>query len=63
MVTLPKFTLPFEVYTDASMESCGAVLAQDVDGLEWVVAYTSQVLTHTHTHKNGGPLLTGSCGL
>uniref|UniRef100_A0AAV2JF16 Reverse transcriptase RNase H-like domain-containing protein n=1 Tax=Knipowitschia caucasica TaxID=637954 RepID=A0AAV2JF16_KNICA len=35
------------VYTDASKDAVGAVLAQENDGLEHVVAYASQALTHT----------------
>uniref|UniRef100_A0AAV2MFI8 Gypsy retrotransposon integrase-like protein 1 n=1 Tax=Knipowitschia caucasica TaxID=637954 RepID=A0AAV2MFI8_KNICA len=35
------------VYTDASKDAVGAVLAQEGDGLEHVVAYASQALTHT----------------
>lgn len=46
LVTLPNFAIPFKIYTDASKDSVGAVLAQDVDGLERVVAYASQALTH-----------------
>lgn len=47
VVTMPDYTLPFKVYTDASMEAVGAVLAQDKDGLERVVVYASQSLTNT----------------
>lgn len=32
VVTMPDFQLPFKVYTDASMEAVGAVLAQDREG-------------------------------
>ena len=46
VVSLPDFALPFKVYTDASKDSVGAVLAQDVDGLERVIVYASQALTH-----------------
>ncbi|KAF7651495.1 hypothetical protein LDENG_00110320 [Lucifuga dentata] len=35
------------IYTDASKDAVGAVLAQEVQGLERVVAYASQALTHT----------------
>lgn len=37
----------FKVYTDASMEAVGPVLAQDKDGMERVVVYASQSLTAT----------------
>ena len=47
VVTLPNFALPFKVYTDASKDSVGAVLAQDEEGCEKVIAYASQALTHT----------------
>ncbi|KAK9513172.1 hypothetical protein VZT92_026730 [Zoarces viviparus] len=44
---MPDFNVPFKVYTDASMEAVGAVLAQDREGLERVVVYASQSLTPT----------------
>ena len=47
VVMLPNFALPFKVYTDASKDSVGAVLAQDEEGCEKVIAYASQALTHT----------------
>lgn len=47
VVTMPDFGAPFKVYTDASMEAVGAVLAQDRNGLERVVVYASQALTPT----------------
>ncbi len=31
VVTLPNFALPFRIYIDASKDSVGAVLAQEVD--------------------------------
>ncbi|CAL9686084.1 unnamed protein product [Knipowitschia caucasica] len=37
----------FQLYTNASKDAVGAVLAQENDGLEHVVAYASQALTHT----------------
>ena len=46
VVTMPDYTCPFKVYTDASMEAVGAVLAQDKEGLERVVVYASQSLTN-----------------
>lgn len=45
VITMPDFNIPFKVYTDASMEAVGAVLAQDRNGLERVVVYASQSLT------------------
>lgn len=47
VVTMPDFSIPFKVYTDASMEAVGAVLAQDKKGLERVVVYASQSLSNT----------------
>ena len=44
---VPDFALPFKVYTDTSKDSVGAVLAQDDEGFEKVVAYPSQALMHT----------------
>ena len=41
----PDFSRSFTLYTDASQIAVGAVLAQEVDGLEKVVAYASHSLT------------------
>lgn len=41
----PDFTHHFILYTDASQVAEGAVLAQDTDRLEKVVAYAGQSLT------------------
>ncbi|KAK7922815.1 hypothetical protein WMY93_009717 [Mugilogobius chulae] len=46
IVVLPDFSLPFKICTDASKDAVGAVLAQDKAGVEGVVAYASQALTH-----------------
>lgn len=47
VVTVPDFNVPFKVYTDASMEAAGAMLAQDKAGLERVVIHASQSLSAT----------------
>ncbi len=43
----PDFTRGFTLYTDASRAAVGAILAQDVDGLERVVAYACTTLTRS----------------
>lgn len=47
VVILPDLSVPFKIYTDASNLAVSAVLAQDRDGLEHVVAYASQALNST----------------
>ncbi len=47
VVILPDFSVPFQIYTDASNLAVGAVLAQDRDGCEHVVAYASRALNST----------------
>jgi len=47
IVALPDFSVPFKMFTDASKEAVGAVLAQEREGMEHVVAYTSQTLNQT----------------
>ncbi|KAG1924642.1 hypothetical protein F2P79_026035, partial [Pimephales promelas] len=47
IVTMPEFKVPFKVYTDASKWAVGAVLAQEKEGRECVVAYASRALNAT----------------
>ena len=43
----PDFTKPFILDTDASLDSIGGVLSQEIDGRERVIAYGSRVLSKT----------------
>lgn len=47
ILTYPDFSEPFILYTDASHQAIGSVLAQKQQGVEKVVAYASHVLTKT----------------
>lgn len=45
ILALPDITKPFVLDTDASNEAIGAVLSQNIDGTERVIAYASRTLT------------------
>jgi hypothetical protein len=45
ILAYPDFTKPFALLTDASCTGLGAVLAQNIDGKEHVIAYCSRSLT------------------
>jgi len=47
IVALSDFSVSFKVFTDASKEAVGAVLAQEREGMEHVVVYASQTLNQT----------------
>ena len=44
ILTLPNFSIPFVLYTDASDVAVGGVLSQQQDGVERVIAYWSRQL-------------------
>ncbi|CAN2388629.1 Reverse transcriptase (RNA-dependent DNA polymerase), partial [Pristimantis euphronides] len=46
------YTLPFQLYTDASVQGLGAVLSQTQDGKERVIAYASPSLRDTEKNPN-----------
>ncbi len=45
IMAFPNLSIPFLLYTDASLHSVGSVLSQHVDGKEHVIAYASHVLS------------------
>ena len=47
MLTLPDFSLPFQLYTDASGTAVGSVLVQEIDGVKRPLSYFSKKLSST----------------
>lgn len=48
----PDFSKQFTVITDASNIACGAILAQEYDGLDHPIAYASRTLTKGEMNKS-----------
>ena len=46
MLSLPDFSLPFQLYTDASQNAVGSVLVQEIDGVKRPLSYFSKKLSH-----------------
>ncbi|WP_331035211.1 reverse transcriptase domain-containing protein [Lactovum miscens] len=51
VLAYPDFTKPFVITTDASKFACGAVLSQDVDGIERPIAFASRAFTQGEINK------------
>ena len=47
IVAYPDFDKPFTLTCDASSHAIGAILSQEIDGMEKVIAYYSAALTPT----------------
>ena len=50
ILAFSNFSKPFILHTDASTEGLGAVLYQEQDGLECVIAYASRGLRNSEKH-------------
>ena len=57
MLCYPVFTLPIQIYTDASNSAIGVILSQVRDGSERVNAYASKTLSKTERNASLRPYL------
>ena len=56
VTALPSFDLPFKLYVDGSQLSLGAILAQDVDHKERIIACASRTLTESEKNYSATKL-------
>ena len=47
---LARFDLPFVVYSDFSCDGIGAVLVQEVDGIEYPIMFASRTLLQAESN-------------
>lgn len=51
VLAYPDYSLPFIITTDASKYACGAVLSQEIDGLDRPIAFASKPFSKRETNK------------